>query len=228
MRVFATLLILFLLHGCGDDEQKTATKIEKNSSLAPQTNPKNTTTLEQNTPHPKESVETKDAYDPTQPSMDRYDKEIFSIHDFSQDASKAKKFIVYKEGVDFKNISQKVVILNFFSQNCTPCIGQFPYLSDLQNKYRKDLFLMGIMLDSKMDKKELSKFANDNHAVFFLGDSEQNTRLVETIGKQLGIKNLVLPLTVMYLNGAYYIHYEGAAPIEMIESDIAQALGKLQ
>ncbi|MBN2825046.1 MAG: redoxin domain-containing protein [Campylobacterales bacterium] len=226
MRVFVALLTLFLLHGCGEDERQTPPKpIEK--EVAPTTkeavkNPKTAT-------EPNATVSTPPSL-PTQstPAMDRYDKEIFSIFDFSQDSSKAKKFVLYKEGIDFKNITQKIVIINFFAQSCSPCIGQFPYLSDLQNKYQKELFLMGIILDSKMSKQELSEFANDKHAVFFLSDSEQNTRLVDTVAKQLGIKDLILPLTVIYKDGSYYMHYEGAAPIEMIESDIAQALGQLK
>jgi len=216
MRVFVALLMLFILMGCGEEEEQTPP-----TPIAPKSKQE---TNEYNQSRAKPSQITQKPI--KTPALDRYDKEIFSIFDFSQDSSKAKKFVLYKEGVDFKNVPQKIVIMNFFAQNCTPCIGQFPYLSDLQNKYQKDLFLMGIILDSQMNKEQLSQFANDKHAVFFLSDSEQNTRLVDTVAKQLGIKNLILPLTVIYKDGNYYMHYEGAAPIEMIESDIAQALGQ--
>jgi len=223
MRVIATLLILFLLHSCGEDEPKEVTKQPSTNTTATKESHTKVKNVEDNKTNgranqPKNTQGS--------PQMDRYDKEIFSMSDFSQDSSKAKKFIVYKEGIDFTNIKQKIVIINFFAKSCAPCIGQFPYLSDLQNKYKKELFLMGIMLDSTMSKKELGEFASTHNAVFFLSDSEQNTRLVDTVAKQLNIKNLVLPLMVIYKNGNYYIHYEGAAPIEMIESDIQQALSK--
>ncbi|MEA2028593.1 MAG: redoxin domain-containing protein [Campylobacterota bacterium] len=224
MRVIVTLLILLFLGSCGVDKESTQAQ---QTSVTPKkennhTEPKPIVKEEEKT-HDVENVVPKEEL---APKLDRSDKEIFAIHDFSQDASKAKKFTVYKEGIDFKNIAQKIVVLNFITQDCSPCIGQFPYLSDLQNKYRDDLFLMGIMLDSTMSQKQLHSFANDKQVLFFLGDSEQNTRLVDTVAKQLGIKNLVLPLTVIYHNGAYYMHYEGAAPIEMIESDIGQILKK--
>lgn len=223
MRVFVALLILFLLHSCGEDESSQST----NTSTA------NEVVTKERSVEVSENNQSNNT--PTQPStttthatpnMDRSDKEIFSMSDFSQDHTQAKKFIVYKEGIDFSNIKQKIVVINFITQSCAPCIGQFPYLSDLQNKYKKDLFLMGIVLDSTMSKKELSDFANQHHAVFFLSDSEQNMRLAQTIAKQLGIKDLILPLMVIYKEGSYYIHYEGSAPIEMIESDIQQALSK--
>jgi len=219
MRVFVTLLILLVLSGCGDEKKQQNAPVEPLVTQKP--NPIQNKPIQKQTPPQTHEAAPKEAKKPT---MDRYEKEIFSIHDFSQDNSKAKKFVVYKEGIDFKNIPQKIVVLNFFSKNCQPCLGQFPYLSDLQNKYRDDLFLMGILLDSKMDQKELQAFATEKHALFFLADSEQNSRLVDTVAKQLNIKNLVLPLTVIYKEGNYYIHYEGAAPIEMIESDITQAL----
>jgi hypothetical protein len=35
-------------------------------------------------------------------------------------------------------------------------------------------------------------------------------------------------MTVMFVNGKYYTHYEQAIPEEMLASDITQALKKIQ
>jgi len=40
-------------------------------------------------------------------------------------------------------------------------------------------------------------------------------------------ENFSIPLTVMYLNGEYFTHYEGSVPVEMIEYDIQQAKKQL-
>ncbi|MCB4778893.1 MAG: hypothetical protein LGB53_04590, partial [Sulfurovum sp.] len=40
----------------------------------------------------------------------------------------------------FKDISQPIVVLNFFSTWSLPCQSEAPYLSDLQKKYSHDIF----------------------------------------------------------------------------------------
>ncbi len=158
------------------------------------------------------------------PSMNRYEKSSFTLSDFDQDSKYSKKFVVYKEGIDFENINQDITILHFLSTKCDPCIGQIPYLSDLQSKYRKEIFLMGIIVDDDISNPNLKEFANKNNAIFFLSNDSDGDKLISKISKQLGIQKLILPLTVIYKKDSYYIHYEGSAPIEMIESDILQAM----
>ncbi len=218
MRIVFGIYILILLTfvSCGDEEVDIDTQIKK------QTIDKNITV------DVKKDIKVEDKNQsstpkPT-PSMNRYEKNSFNLSDFDQDSKYSKKFTVYKEGIDFENITQEITILHFLSTKCEPCIGQIPYLSDLQSKYRKEIFLMGIVVDDNVTKSDLKQFANKNNAIFFLSNNNDGDKLISTISKQLGIKKLILPLTVIYKKGAYYIHYEGSAPIEMIESDILQAV----
>ena len=41
-------------------------------------------------------------------------------------------------------------------------------------------------------------------------------------------QNFPIPLTVMYVDGKYFTHYEGSVPAEMIEYDIQQAQKQLK
>ena len=41
-------------------------------------------------------------------------------------------------------------------------------------------------------------------------------------------KNFPIPLTVIYVEGKYFTHYEGSVPVEMIEYDIQQAKKQLK
>jgi len=218
MRIVFGIYILILLTfvSCGDKEVDIDTQIkeqtiEKNIAVDEKKDIKVEDKNQSSTPKPA-------------PSMNRYEKNSFTLWDFDQDSKYSKKFTIYKEGIDFKNISQEITILHFLSTKCEPCIGQIPYLSDLQSKYRKEIFLMGIVVDDNVTNSDLKQFANKNNAIFFLSNDNNGDKLISTISKQLGIKKLILPLTVIYKKGSYYIHYEGSAPIEMIESDILQAV----
>jgi len=204
-------LILLTFVSCGDEEADIDREIKKQI-------------IDNNiTQNIKKVVEDKNQSSIV-PSMNRYEKNSFNLRDFDQDSKYSKKFIVYKEGIDFESIAQDIIILHFISTKCEPCVGQIPYLSDLQSKYRKELFLMGIVVDDDITNDNLKKFANKNNAIFFLSNDDDGDKLISIISKQLGIKKIILPLTVIYKKGAYYIHYEGSAPIEMIESDILQAV----
>ncbi|SHO81643.1 Putative lipoprotein thiredoxin [hydrothermal vent metagenome] len=211
MRIVFSIYILILLTfvSCSDEDANINREIKKqiidNNITKEDTN--------QSTTKPKVSIS-------------RDEKINFTLTDFDQNSKYSKKFTVYKEGIDFKNITQNITILHFLSTKCKPCIGQIPYLSDLQSKYRKDIFLMGVVVDDNISNSNLKEFANKNNAIFFLSNNNNGDKLISTISKQLGIEKIMLPLTIIYKRGAYYIHYEGSAPIEMIESDILQALEK--
>ena len=46
---------------------------------------------------------------------------------------------------------------------------------------------------------------------------------------KLGLpKDFPMPLTILFVRGKYFTHYEGMIPEEMIESDIKQLLEKIK
>jgi thiol-disulfide isomerase/thioredoxin len=125
------------------------------------------------------------------------------------------------EQLYFKDISQPVVIIHFFSPWSLPCKAQVPYLSDLQKKYHKELFILGILLNPKDHAGELSTFIQENHADYYISESKENNAFTRKILEQLHLPDIMpIPLTVIYRGGHYYRHYEGAVPVEMIEHDI--------
>jgi len=212
--IYTFILLIFV--SCGDREVDIDTQIKKQiiDKNITQEVKKAIKVIDKNQSSTSKSI----------PSMSRDEKNTFILSDFDQNSKYSKKFTIYKEGIDFENITQKITILHFLSTKCEPCIGQIPYLSDLQSKYRKKIFLMGIIVDDNITNSKLKEFANKNNAIFFLSNDKDNNKLISTISKQLGIEKLILPLTIIYKKGSYFIHYEGSAPIEMIESDILQAI----
>jgi peroxiredoxin len=57
------------------------------------------------------------------------------------------------------HIGQKVILLDFWSIYCAPCVEEMPGLIELYNKYNdRGLEVFGISLDSKFNARRLNKF----------------------------------------------------------------------
>ncbi|TET87970.1 MAG: TlpA family protein disulfide reductase [Sulfurovum sp.] len=127
----------------------------------------------------------------------------------------------------FHDIDQSIVVINFFTTWYSPCRGEIPYLSDLQKKYKKKIFVTGILVNDTQDDDALKHFISKYHANYFISNSKQNDAFASKVVKELQLpENFPLPLTVIYKDGDYYTHYEGAVPVEMIDHDIQQVIKK--
>ena len=116
------------------------------------------------------------------------------------------KITINNNKITFHDITTGVVMLKLYKPDCTLC--------QLQSKPLKKL--------AKTHKKEFSIL----HIIHTEGNKEI-TNLSNAIRATLGIKeDNSAPLKVLYKNGKYYSHFEGAIPIEMISHDILEAIKK--
>ncbi len=126
------------------------------------------------------------------------------------------------KGIIFKGYEGKVVLLDFFATWCPPCRAEIPHLADIQNAYKGQVQIIGILMEENKDDLEIQKFEQEFGMNFPVANSPENFILSDALG---GIRSL--PTMVMYdTNGDYFTHYVGAAPQEMIEADIQKALTK--
>ncbi len=124
------------------------------------------------------------------------------------------------------NASKKVTMLFFFTTWCPSCKAEAPELAKVLAKHKERVQIFGILLDRPDD---IEKFLTLEGVEFFVSTSfDENNKLAKRIYAQLHIntRDMPIPLVVMYVDGKYFIHYLGAAPYEMIESDIKNALGE--
>ena len=126
-----------------------------------------------------------------------------------------------KQQLLLQDIAKPIVILHFFSTWSQPCQGEAPYLSDLQNKYKKRVSILGILLHPDNYLQELDNFIKKDHLAYFISSGSQNDAFAKAVTKQLSLPEMLpIPLTVIYHNGQYYKHYEGVVPVEMLVHDI--------
>ncbi|GIT99548.1 hypothetical protein TSL6_00550 [Sulfurovum sp. TSL6] len=139
------------------------------------------------------------------------------------------KVTVSDQKVMFQDTAQPILIVNLFATWCPPCIGEIPYLNDLQKKYEKELLVAGILTHDSIAQDELETFMAKNQINYFISNGTDNEAFATLLATTLHLpKNFPIPLTVMYVEGKYFTHYEGAVPVEMIEYDIQQAKKQLK
>ena len=147
--------------------------------------------------------------------------DTFKLHDMK---NTNYTVTVSNQKVTFKESTKAIVLITFFTSWCPPCVGEIPYMNDLYIKNKKDVLLAGVLIHDTIKKSELKSFLSKHEIKYFISNSTHNNDFVNLIAKTLHLpSNFSIPLTVMYLEGKYFTHYEGSVPIEMIEYDIVQA-----
>ena len=200
--LFITLLVCFT--GCEDKKSDIDLPVENNT----------TDIIDKN-------VTQEDTDD--SPFKTDADAKKFKLNDIE---NKNYTFYFYKKNIFIKDVPQKFVLLNFFATWCPPCNGQLPYISDIEAKYKDKLFVAGILVnDTDKEYHEIQELSTKYTIDYFISNSKQNDTFAIELLKCLNIaENFQLPLTILYKNGKYYAHYEGAVPVEMIEHDIKKAI----
>ena len=211
--VYALLILLvtsLLFHGC-EKKEKSENPFEK------------MTQTEQNDSITRETLEQgKDRLEENTTTIYPATGKNFILTDLTE-----QRHYISVNGTQllFKDISQPVVILYFFTPWSLPCRSEVPYLSELQKKYSKDIFVMGILINPEKYVEQIGTFVQEQHANFYIAASQQNNRFTREILSPLNLsENVPIPLTVIFHGGHYWRHYEGAIPIEMLEHDIKTLL----
>ncbi len=139
------------------------------------------------------------------------------LHEINGKKIKVKKI---DNGFVFDGYEGKVVLVSFFTTWCPPCKAEIPHLNKLQEKYKNDLKIIGVLLEKNRSNEDVINFINDNDVEYSITNSSDNSRLAREVG---GVRTI--PFMLIYdKSGRYSQHYKGAVPQEMIEADIKRVL----
>jgi thiol-disulfide isomerase/thioredoxin len=155
---------------------------------------------------------------------------LVSTAEFTLMDTQGKSYTVEKRGTNFtldagKN---KIVLFDVFATWCPPCQAEIQHMGNLQRKYGNDLIVMGITIEEDKSNAELDAFrVKFGGGDYLIANKADNQNLASAIAAAIGIgQNFPIPLMILYKNGQYINHYSGATQEEIIDHDIAQALGK--
>ena len=230
LHIVIAVTLLLLISGCGSSEDAPST----GNSLT-QTASEGNSSRERAKSSPTETVPSsfrtddrswKKALPPEQsksesprrniPEIPQTEPEIrrFVLEDLDHRRSAA---VFEGERVRFEKIRQRVVVLTLLSDRCAPCRGMMPYLTMLQKKYAKDLFVLGVLVRSDLDGEELRRFMRRHGSNYYLSNHPDGDRLGAFLASRLNLgSNYPLPLTLIYKDGKYIMHIQGAVPYEML------------
>jgi len=201
LKLLLLTTVLFYITACED--KKTEPVSESNHSI-----------IEEESDQVKEEKKTAER-------SKKYSFILSDVNDSNRTLSIENKHITISD------VPQKLILVNFFATWCPPCKGEIPYLTDLQKKYEANLFITGILVNDNIDGESLKTFISDYDINYFVSNATQNEPLAKLAVKRLQLgENYPLPLTILFKNGNYYSHYEGAVPMEMLEHDIKNAMSK--
>ena len=139
------------------------------------------------------------------------------------------EYHVIKEGNDFRvtGYEDKVILFDIFATWCPPCRAAAPNLATLQEKFSKEVKIIGILIEEDKSNAYVQKFVDTYGAEYSISNASDNQELARAIASTTGVgQGFPIPLMVMFYKGKYINHYIGAIPEEMIESDIKKAMGK--
>jgi len=135
---------------------------------------------------------------------------------------------------------KKILILDIFGTFCNPCQKEATKLMDFQLKHDKDVLLIGFTyLENVTDQYVVDNFASKFNAYYFIVNSPDNEKMVNTITKDIGYNQAVqVPFKVVLKDAKYQKvtdpydespddnFYIGAIDTEIIEKDIEKIRAK--
>ncbi len=142
---------------------------------------------------------------------------------------KDEQFVIKEseEGFIIEGIKDKIIIFDIFATWCPPCQGSASHLSSLQEKFKKDILIIGVTIEDGIANEKLEEFAKEYKAKYTLVNSAQNRHFVDAVASSLKLgERFPIPMMAMYKDGKLIQHYLGAVQEEFIEKDIKKALEK--
>jgi len=127
---------------------------------------------------------------------------------------------VTKEGWDFKQYPNKVILLNFFATWCPPCKAEIPHLNNLLSKYKDDFVVISVLIEKGKQNDFVEEFISNYDIQYPITNSDENFALAAAVGGVESIPSMYLFTT----KGLVYQNYVGAVKEEILESDIKQAI----
>ena len=115
------------------------------------------------------------------------------------------------------------VLMNFWATWCAPCIEEFPYLMELNEKYEGQFKLIFVSGDFKEARKEAKDFLKkqgvDFETYFKVGKDDE---FITTISNDW---TGALPFTIVYnKQGEVTASWEGKAELETFESELLKVI----
>lgn len=89
------------------------------------------------------------------------------------------KLTVSKQAIFSKQLEGKIVLVNFWAPWCEPCKKEMPSFVKLQEKYKDDFIILGVLFDKQSTKEEVDSFLKKYKVNFPITVGEENFKLAK-------------------------------------------------
>ncbi len=120
-----------------------------------------------------------------------------------------------------QDLKDKVVLINFWATWCPPCIKEMPTFTKLQEKYKDDFLIIGVLYEKNKDLKEIEAFMDKYGMNFPVTISEEeNFRMAKNFDD---VKRI--PESFLYgKDGKFLEKYVGLVDEKSLETHIKNSL----
>jgi len=139
---------------------------------------------------------------------------------------KSYKFSIADKNIYSNSFHKKTIVLNISHISSPTSLDQMESLSKIQTRYQRNIIVISLLLGDTQKISTPNIFLNKHHIYHFVSFNKENEKISNLLYTSLQIKEKPMPLTIIYKNGKYYSHFEGATPIEMLNYDILQTTKK--
>lgn len=107
---------------------------------------------------------------------EKKEKEILKSAKYTLTTTTGEKIsFEVSDGVLFsKELNGKMVLINFWATWCKPCIKEMPAFTYLQEKYKNDFTIIGVLFEKEKDQKELEDFMKKYNVNFPVTVGDEN------------------------------------------------------
>ena len=127
-----------------------------------------------------------------------------------------------QDKIILKDTNDKIVLLNFFTTWCPACKVEISNLVQIQETYKNDIVVVGILLEEMKTNDEIKQFMKEHNINYDVINSPESMELAKAVG---GIKSIPTMFLIDKKNSIFQ-KYVGIVPNEMMEIDIKKVLEK--
>jgi len=119
-----------------------------------------------------------------------------------------------------EQLEGKVVLINFWAPWCAPCIKEMPTFVELQEKYKDDFIILGILFDKKSSMQEVNDVLEKFKVNFPITIGEENYNIAKAFGDVQ-----MIPESYLYAKDGIFIEkFVGEINKSKLESYIKQSI----
>jgi len=129
-------------------------------------------------------------------------KEILKANTYTLNTTTGEKITFeVSDGVLFsKQLNGKMVLINFWATWCKPCIKEMPAFVELQEKYKNDFIIIGVLFEKEKELKELENFMKKYNVNFPVTVGKENFVLAKAFND---IK--MIPESFLYNKEGFFV-----------------------